>query len=65
MKRMFVPFTPAGSPLMDLERRTEEAAWKALERATRHMPYPDRAALIARGYTVCELQEVPSSGTSR
>lgn len=52
----FMPVTPAGSVLGDLERNTEEAAWKALERATAHL-YPDRAALVKRGYTIAKLED--------
>jgi len=48
----FVPFTPAGSCLMHLAAPTEEEAWKNLMHDARHMPYPDKAAFIKRGYTV-------------
>lgn len=51
----YVPITPAGSVMMDLERNTEEAAWRALEQAAAHMPYKDRAALVKRGYTIGEV----------
>lgn len=48
----YVPETPGGSHLDDLARRTEEAAWRALEEATKDIYGGDREALKARGYTV-------------
>lgn len=55
MKRRFVPFTPAGSCLMEHESSTEEGAWKKLMKAAAHMPYKDQAAFEKRGYEVCEI----------
>jgi hypothetical protein len=58
----FVPITPAGSPLIWSAgsrgfnklnaARTEEQAWANLMEDAAHMPYPDKAAFIKRGYTV-------------
>jgi len=48
----FVPVTPAGSVCAHLESDTEEEAWTALMKDAAHMPYPDKAAFINRGYTV-------------
>lgn len=60
----FVPFTPGGSFLANLARGTEEAAWKALEHATTHMPYKNRDELKARGYEIIDMDrdviEVPA-----
>lgn len=58
MKQRFVPFTPAGSCLMDCASNTREGAWKNLMKAAAHMPYKDQAAFEKRGYEVCEI--VPS-----
>jgi DNA-directed RNA polymerase specialized sigma24 family protein len=44
---------------MDLESDTEDQAWEALMQAAAHMPYPDKAAFIQRGYHVDKLEEVP------
>lgn len=55
MKPRFIPVTPAGTPLFDLEAPTAEDAWKKLMKAAAHMPYPDQAAFEERGYTVAEL----------
>jgi len=48
----YVPRTPAGSLLPQCAARTEEGAWQNLMREAAHMPYPDKAAFVARGYTV-------------
>lgn len=59
-KRKFVPFTPAGTPLIDCEATTEDRAWENLMAAAAHMPYPDKAAFVKRGYTVEELVPLES-----
>ncbi len=51
-KGRFVPVTPGDTPLVNLERDTEEKAWAALIKDAAHMPYPDKQAFIQRGYTV-------------
>ena len=48
----WIPITPAGTPLVNLSARTEAVAWEALMGEGAHMPYPDKAAWIERGYTV-------------
>lgn len=53
----YVPVTPAGTIVINLERPTEDEAWAALLKDAAHMPYPDKAAFIARGYTVTTLIE--------
>lgn len=50
--KKFLPITPAGTPLIDLEARSEEAAWRNLERQLTPGMYADRDALVERGYTV-------------
>ena len=49
---MFIPETPAGTPLYHLEAKTEKQAWANLLEDAAHMPYPDKQAFIDRGYTV-------------
>lgn len=56
-EQWFVPVTPAGTRLDWLEAPTEEEAWGNLMEDAAHMPYPDRAAFIKRGYTVEEKGE--------
>lgn len=52
----WIPATPAGTPLFDLESETKEEAIKKLVEATAHMPYnKDWATLQLRGYTVEEF----------
>ena len=51
---VFIPSTPGGTLLAHLESATEAQAWKALMKDAAHMPYPDKAAFIERGYTVSE-----------
>ena len=53
----FVPLTPGGTILMDLESDTEEGAWNKLLNAAAHMPYPDKQGFIDRGYTVEQLDD--------
>jgi len=48
----FIPFTPAGSIILDCAAPTEDKAWAKLLKAAAHMPYPDKAAFVRRGYTV-------------
>lgn len=48
----FVPFTPGGSMLADLEAGTEAAAWTKLLAAAAHMGYATVGQMKARGYTV-------------
>lgn len=48
----FVPCTPAGTPLVHLERNTEKEAWEALMEDAKHMPYRNKEEFVARGYTV-------------
>lgn len=52
MTGAFVPITPGGTPLVNLSARTEHRAWRILMERAAHMPYPNKAAFIARGYTV-------------
>lgn len=58
----YMPITPAGTPCMDLESPTEDEAWSKLLIAAEHMPYPDKAAFIARGYTVEEIIDLDKEG---
>jgi len=48
----YVPVTPAGTPVFDIQAKTESKAWQNLLRATSHMPYGSVEALKKRGYTV-------------
>ena len=57
----FVPITPGGSPVIwgaggrrgKLNAaQTEPQAWANLLEDAAHMPYPNKAAFIKRGYTV-------------
>lgn len=49
---VFVPITPAGTPLAHLESRTEEEAWEKLLKDAAHMPYKGKQGFVDRGYTV-------------
>ena len=51
-KTKFVPVTPAGTPCIWLESRTEEEAWTKLMKDAEHMPYKTKENFIKRGYTV-------------
>ena len=53
----FVPVTPGGSVCAHLEADTEDEAWELLMEDAAHMPYPDKAAFIERGYTVEEYED--------
>ena len=53
----YVPVTPAGTIVINLERPTEDEAWAALLKDAAHMPYPDKQAFIDRGYTVEQFEE--------
>ena len=55
--KTFIPETPGGSFLADLESSTEEEAWEKLMNAASHMPYEDQQAFIRRGYTIVEIDE--------
>lgn len=48
----YVPVTPAGTPLVELEAATEDEAWNNLMRDASHMPYKTREGFEARGYSV-------------
>lgn len=54
-KATFVPCTPGGSLVMNLESNTEEAAWKKLLKDAAHMPYKTKENFIKRGYTVVRI----------
>ena len=51
----FIPVTPAGTMVIELESTTKEEAWTKLEEALSHMPYISREEIEDRGYTVIEL----------
>jgi len=51
MANRYIPVTPAGTPLVELEAKTELNSWKNLHAATAHI-YPSVQALKKRGYTV-------------
>ncbi len=54
---MFVPCTPAGSPLPHLNGRTEEEAWKNLLEEASHLPYKTIENFKKRGYTVEDWEQ--------
>lgn len=56
LRTPFIPCTPAGTPLVDLAARSEERAWKNLERHLCPGMYRDRAMLEQRGYTVARAE---------
>ena len=56
-KTTYIPITPGGSALMDLESNTEEEAWSKLLNKTAYMSYKDKQALIQRGYEIAETTE--------
>jgi len=51
-RQIWIPRTPAGTECDWLASRSEDEAWTKLMRDAAHMPYEDKAAFIARGYTV-------------
>jgi hypothetical protein len=53
----FIPSTPSGTLLDDLEADTENGAWRKLvQSASRNMPYRTKQDFIKRGYTVDEWE---------
>jgi hypothetical protein len=54
---VYVPCTPAGTPLIELAAATEEAAWARLLQDAAHMPYKGKEGFQQRGYTVEEWPE--------
>ncbi len=57
MKKRFVPTTPAGTLIFELEARTEKRAIKKLLRQASHMPYQGWEGFKQRGYTIKEIEE--------
>ena len=55
MDIIYIPETPAGTLLFELEAKTEQGAWDKLRNATKHMPYKNKADLIKRGYKVLKF----------
>ena len=53
---IWIPFTPAGTPLIDLQKDTEDEAWKALMSEAARMPYNNKQEFIEREYTVEEFE---------
>lgn len=53
----WVPVTPGGTVCTWIAAETEDEAWKLLMANAIHMPYPNKAAFIARGYEVCEFTD--------
>lgn len=53
----YIPATPAGTLLFDLEAKTRQEAIDKLLRAAAHMPYGDWPAFQARGYEIEELED--------
>jgi hypothetical protein len=49
---LWVPVTPAGSPLVHIAAATEDQAWENLMLDAVRMPYDDLQAFKERGYTV-------------
>jgi len=58
MTKVYIPHTPAGTPLVHIEASTEEQAWENLLDDAAHMPYKTKENFIKRGYTVVEATEV-------
>lgn len=58
MNEKFVPVTPGGTVCIWLQSNTEDEAWDALMKDAAHMPYPDKAAFIKRGYTIEQYKQV-------
>lgn len=52
----WVPVTPGGSFLMNLEADTEDEAWDNLLDDAAYMPYEGKEEFIERGYSVEELK---------
>jgi len=53
-KPMYVPVTPGGTMLLELEAKTKKKAWKNLLKGATNIAYPDKKAFKQRGYTVEE-----------
>lgn len=56
-KPVFIPETPAGTPLTHLKSRTEEEAWQKLLKDAAHMPYKTKENFIKRGYRVGQWEQ--------
>lgn len=57
-KRVWVPITPAGTPVVHIAADTEEQAWENLLEDAAHMPYDGKQGFIERGYTVEEFEDL-------
>ena len=53
-KKAFVPVTPAGTPLYNLESGSVKEAWGKLLEDAAHKPYETLENFKRRGYTVEE-----------
>ena len=54
---IWIPSTPAGTLLVDLQKDTEDEAWESLMSAAAYMPYNNnKQKFIERGYTVEEFE---------
>jgi hypothetical protein len=62
MKTVWIPATPAGTPLLGLAAGTEREAWEKLLADAAHMPYRGIGGFKQRGYTVTPHQ-VPKGWT--
>jgi hypothetical protein len=60
-RKSYVPFTPAGTPLLSLEAESIDRAWANLLEDAKHMPYKTRENFEKRGYTVKEMHQVSLS----
>ena len=49
---LFIPITPAGTPLLHIGAKTETKAWANLLREAAHMPYKTIENFKIRGYTM-------------
>jgi hypothetical protein len=58
---VYVPVTPAGSPLLALKAQSVEQAWANLLRDAAHMPYKTQKNFEKRGYRVVQVTEVEAT----
>ena len=54
-KDRFVPITPGGTILIQLEKETEQEAWDMLLKDAAHMPYKSIKDFKKRGYKIIKF----------
>jgi hypothetical protein len=55
IRYLFIPYTPAGSPLYHLRSKTRDEAVTKLLKDVAHMPYKTWDDLVKKGYTIHKI----------